>query len=153
MIYDKLENLSKYAGAFPGAQRVARFLAECAKAVPETGKHEIDGKKLFANVQKYAPKTFSADKLEYHRDFIDIQLLLKGEETLYYSPLDGLETVMAYSKEKDCGFCRLASPAAGTAVALRPGNFVLLFPEEGHLPGVGDPAAEVVKVVVKIAVD
>ncbi len=104
-------------------------------------------------MQKYAPKTFSADKLEYHRDFIDIQLLLKGEETLYYSPLDGLETVMAYSKEKDCGFCRLASPAAGTAVALRPGNFVLLFPEEGHLPGVGDPAAEVVKVVVKIAVD
>ena len=152
MIFDKIENLPLYAGIIPGADKVIRFLAECAKKAPETGKHELDGKKLFVNVQEYAPKTFNGDKLEYHRDYIDIQLLLSGSETLYYAPLDGLETVMPYTPEKDCGFSRLPAPGAGTPVALRPGNFVVLFPEEGHLPGVGDPETEVVKAVVKIAV-
>ena len=152
MIYDKLENLQLYAGSFPGADKVINFLAECAKKTPAPGKYELDGKKLFVNVQEYSPKPFTPEKLEYHRNYIDIQLLLEGAETLYYAPLDGLDTVMPYNPEKDCGFGRLPAPGVGTAVALRPGNFVLLYPEEGHLPGVGDPASHVVKAVVKIAV-
>ena len=152
MIFDKIENLPLYAGSFPGAEKVIRFLAECAKKTPETGKHELDGKKLFVNVQEYSPKTFNPDKLEYHKNYIDIQLLLAGAEKLYYAPLDGLETVMPYTPEKDCGFRRLPAPEAGTEVSLAPGNFVVLFPDEGHLPGVGDPAATALKAVVKIAV-
>jgi len=152
MIFDKIENLQLYAGSFPGADKVAKFLAECAANPPAPGKYELDGKKLFVNVQEYSPKAFASEKLEYHRNYIDIQLLFSGAETLYYSPLDGLETTMPYSAEKDCGFSRLPAPEAGTPVALKAGNFVLLFPGEGHIPGVGDPATKVVKAVVKIAV-
>ena len=152
MIFDTIENLPRYISIFPGAEKVVAFLAECAKQTPETGKHELDGKKLFVNVQRYSPKTFNSDKLEYHRNYIDIQLLFSGAEDLYYAPLGGLETVTPYYPEKDCGFDRLPAPEAGTKIGLKPGNFVLLFPEEGHLPGVGDPASEVVKAVVKIAV-
>ena len=152
MIYDKIENLPLYADCFPGADRVIAFLKECAAKTPAPGKYELDGKKLFVNVQQYSPKTFNPEKLEYHKNYIDIQLLLAGEETLYYAPLAGLDTVTPYNPEKDCGFDRLVAPKAGTAIPLVPGNFVLLFPEEGHLPGVGDPAAQVVKAVVKIAV-
>jgi YhcH/YjgK/YiaL family protein len=152
MIFDKIENLKLYAGIIPGADKVIRFLAECAKKTPEKGRHELDGRKLFAGVQEYSPKTFDPDKLEYHRDYIDIQLLLAGAEDLYYAPLDGLDTVMPYTPEKDCGLSRIPAPEAGTKISLKPGNFVLLFPEEGHLPGVGDPAGHVIKAVVKIAV-
>ena len=152
MIYDKLENLPLYAKSFPGADKVIAFLEECAAKTPAPGKYELDGKRLFVNVQEYAPKVFNPEKLEYHRNYIDIQLLLTGAEALYYAPLDGLDTVMPYNAEKDCGFSRLPAPEEGTKIALRPGNFVLLFPEEGHLPGVGDPASTVVKAVVKIAV-
>ena len=151
MIYDKIENLPLYAKSFPGADKVIAFLKECAAKTPAVGKHELDGKKLFVNVQEYAPKVFNPEKLEYHLDYIDIQLLLSGAEKLYYAPLDGLDTVMPYNPEKDCGFARLPAPEAGTAIPLVPGNFVLLFPEEGHLPGVGDPGTQGVKAVVKIA--
>ena len=48
---------------------------------------------------------------------------------------------------------RIPAPEAGTKFALERGNFVLVFPDEGHLPGVGDPASHVVKAVVKIAVE
>ena len=101
MIFDRIENLPLYAKSFPGADRVVKFLAECAANPPAPGKYELDGKKLFVNVQEYSPKTYDPDKLEYHRNYIDIQLVLSGSETLYYSPLDGLETAMPYSDEKD----------------------------------------------------
>ena len=103
-------------------------------------------------MQQYSPKTFNSEKLEYHRDYIDIQLLFSGAEKLYYAPLEGLETATPYNPEKDCGMNKLPAPEAGTGIALVPGNFVLLYPEEGHLPGVGDPGTQVVKAVVKIAV-
>ena len=152
MIYDKLENLPRYAKSFPGADKVIEFLEKCAAETPAPGKYELDGRKLFVNMQQYSPKTFNAEKLEYHRDYIDIQLLFSGAEKLYYAPLDGLDTVMPYDPEKDCGMSRLPAPEAGVELPLVPGNFVLLFPDEGHLPGVGDPATQVTKAVVKIAV-
>ena len=151
MIYDKIENLSRYAECFPCADKVIAFLEKCA-AAPAPGKHELDGKELFVNIQQYSPRTFDPDKLEYHRKYIDIQLLLSGAEKLYYAPLEGRETVIPYDPEKDCGMDRLPAPEAGTEVSLVPGNFVLLFPGEGHIPGVGDPGAQVIKAVVKIAV-
>ena len=152
MIYDKIENLPLYAKCFPEADKVIAFLKECAAKTPAPGKYELDGKKLFVNVQQYSPKTFNPEKLEYHKNYIDIQLLLSGAEKLYYAPLDGLDTVMPYNPEKDCGFDRLPAPEAGVELPLAPGNFVLLYPEEGHIPGVGDPASQAVKAVVKIAV-
>ena len=152
MIYDKLENLPRYAKSFPGADKVIAFLEQCAAKTPATGKYELDGKKLFVNVQQYSPKTFNPEKLEYHKKYIDIQLLFSGAEKLYCAPLDGLETVMEYNPEKDCGLSRLPGPEAGVELPLVPGSFVLLFPDEGHLPGVGDPETTVTKAVVKIAV-
>lgn len=153
MIYDKIENLARYAGSFPYADQVIAFLKECAANPPAPGKYELDGKKLFVNIQSYSPKPFNPEKLEYHRKYIDIQLLFSGAEKLYCAPLDGLDAVMPYTPEKDCGMNRLPAPEAGTEISLVPGNFVLLFPDEGHLPGVGDPATQVVKAVVKIAVE
>ena len=152
MIYDKLENLPLYAESFPDAGKVIEFLKGCAAKTPAPGKYEIDGKKLFVNVQQYSPKTFNPEKLEYHKKYIDIQLLFSGAEKLYYAPLDGRDTVTPYDPEKDCGMDRLPDPEAGVELPLVPGNFVLLYPDEGHLPGVGDPASTVVKAVVKIAV-
>ena len=152
MIFDKIENLPRYARSFPNADKVIDFLAKCAAKPPKPGKYELDGKKLFVNIQQYAPKSFDPAKLEYHRNYIDIQLLLSGVEKLYYAPLEGRETVVPYDPEKDCGMDRLPSPESGTEVALVPGNFVLLYPEEGHIPGVGAPDTAVVKAVVKIAV-
>ena len=151
MIFDRLENLSRYAGVLPGAGEIVKFLAECAVSAPESGRHVLDGDKLFVNVQSYDTKPFDPGKLEYHRKYIDIQLLFSGRESIYFSPLDGLETVMEYSEQSDCGLDRLPSPASGTELELVPGNFAVFFPEEGHMPGVGD-GGKAVKAVVKIAV-
>ena len=151
MIFDCLENLSRYSSAIPHAEQVIRFLAESFAETPAPGKYELDGKALFVNVQEYATRAFNPDKLEYHQSYIDIQLLFDGEESIYYSPLDGLDVTMEFDADKDCGLRRLPAPERGTKLELRRGNFALFFPGEGHIPCVGD-GRTVHKAVVKIAV-
>ena len=89
------------------------------------------------------------EKLEIHRNYVDIQLLLAGRETIVYRPVDGLPVTAEYDAVRDIAFYHLDENGS-VALPLEPGNFALFFPEEGHLPGNGNPADSVVKVVVKI---
>ena len=152
MIYDSLENFDSYAALFPEQwAAVKKFLS--TGTIPERGRHDLipDGK-LYVNVQHYSPHAYDADKLEYHRKYIDIQLLLLGEEEIIYSSLDGLDEVSPYAENGDCGMARLEE-GRGVRLPLKVGNFAVFFPEEGHMPGVGNPDSAVVKAVVKLRVD
>ena len=152
MIYDDLENFDKYASLYPEQwAEVKKFLS--SGTVPERGRHDLlpDGK-LYVNVQHYSPHVYDADKLEYHRRYIDIQLLLLGEEEIIYSPLAGLKEVTAYTENGDCGLSRLEK-GQGVRLPLKVGNFAVFCPDEGHRPGVGDPDSAVIKAVVKLRVD
>ena len=152
MIYDSLKNFADYAGIAPAAWKaVAEFLRT---ATPDMagGCHEL-GNGVRALVQKYHPHAADADKLEIHRNFADIQLLLAGKESILCRPVDGLEVTLPYDGGKDIAFYRAAEGNSVT-VTLEPGKFAVFFPEEGHMPGLSCAGAgrEVVKVVVKIAV-
>jgi len=152
MIFDRIENLERYAGTIPGAREIAAFISRATTDGPKPGRYELDGRDLFIGISEYHPKTFDPGRIEYHRKYIDIQLVFSGSESIYYAPIGGLEEVKAYSEESDYGLCRVPGEAAAVKLGLEPGNFAVFFPEEGHLPGVGDPATTAVKAVVKIAV-
>lgn len=150
MIIDRLENLPSYVSLAPEVMpKLIEFLGKCGENEIAEGRHELDGSRLYVNVQSYATKPFDENKLEYHRKYVDVQLLLAGTETLYYAPAGTAETV-PYDPEKDCGFNKV--PVSALPVKLEVGNFVLLLPEEGHLPGTGDGSA-VIKAVVKISTE
>ena len=152
MIYDKLENFDQYAALYPEQWALVKEFFS-AGVVPEPGRYELlpDGK-LFINVQKYAPHLYDEEKVEYHKNYIDIQLLLLGEEKIIYTPRENLAEVSPYNAENDCGFDRLEE-GRGTVLEMNVGNFVVLFPDEGHEPCVGDPESSVVKAVVKLRID
>jgi YhcH/YjgK/YiaL family protein len=150
MIYDRLENLPAYIALAPEVMPgIVEFLGKCGAGEIAEGRHELDGDKLFVNVMSYDTKPFNPEMLEYHKKYVDVQLLLAGNETLYYAPA-GTAAAKEYSAESDCGFNMV--PETALPLKLEVGNFVLLLPEEGHLPGVGDGSG-VVKAVVKISVD
>ena len=151
MIYDNLENFDQYAALYPEQWALVKeFFSE--GVIPEPGKYELmpDGK-LYVNVQKYAPHLYNADKVEYHKDYLDIQLLLLGEEEIIYTPCEGLAEVTPYTADGDYGFDRLEE-VKGTALKMKVGNFAVFFPNEGHEPCVGDPQSTVIKAVVKLRV-
>lgn len=150
MIYDAMDGGLRYAGISPELWSKAFAYLETLTADAPVGRVELAGDDLYAMVQEYETKPEEKYRVETHANYLDIQLLLAGCETIYYVPDVAALTVMTrYNPEKDIAFFNW-NPALAVAVPLRPGVFSAFFPGEGHLPGCGTPAQKVKKVVVKL---
>ena len=148
MIYDLVENLKCYKGIAPEAvEALAAALGKLDKDSP-TGKTVVIPDKLFILVQRYATGAVSEGKLEIHKNFADLQMLLSGNEFIGYAPVKESSCLVPYDGEGDYALYRAETDDL-LLLALKPGNFSIFLPEEGHMPGRGD-GQEVVKVVVKI---
>lgn len=149
MIYDKLLNIKKY-GNLPDS--VINFISKISSNM-KLGRYEIeDG--IYANVELYSTKTLHEACYEAHENYVDIQILLKGVEHIYYCQKDGLKIKIPYNKDKDISF--YSNNVEGAKYVLLNGtNFVILFPWEAHAPQVcvDNTPEEVLKLVVKIRKD
>lgn len=149
MIIDDVKYLSRYAGIAPAVwSKVVEFVDAAIVKTPELGKHEIVGTDAFAICQTYTAHPADMEKLEYHKKYIDIQILLAGNEEIWVENLDNLTEIVPYVEENDYGFFKADNNTV--KVALKVGNFALFPAMEGHMPGIGN--SDVVKLVVKIAV-
>jgi YhcH/YjgK/YiaL family protein len=150
MIVDKLENRGAYKNLGSGIPEALEYLAKTDFSKIPLGKHEIDGDRCFVIVQCYEPKPISEAKWEYHRKYLDVQFMVRGDERMGYAPQDNSLPVEAeYSPEKDAGLYK----ASGPLVPVSAGMFAIFLPEEIHAPCLSDndvgPGKEVIKVVVK----
>ena len=149
MVIDTLVNCRSYESLHPNFKAAFDFLHRPDIEALPPGRIEIDGTALFAMIQGYETKPVQEGKLEAHRKYIDIQVVLKGEEALGYAPLGGQPVAKVFDTEKDVGFY------TGTSclTILCKGMFAILFPQDAHLPGrLVDKPSFVKKIVVKIAV-
>lgn len=130
-------------------QAVYDFLKDNDLATLALGRHEIVPGGAYANVQEYQTKVENV--FEAHRDYIDVQIVVSGEENISVADLaDALDCTMEYDKGRDCVLYTTASKirsfdADSTA-------WFVFFPSDLHRPGVardGVPSP-VRKVVVKI---
>src|SRR5688572_4752520 len=107
MIIDSLTNASKYACVHPLFATAFNYLSGQDLASLEDGKYEIDGDKLRAIVSNKHGMTAaeSIAKSECHDKHIDIQLCVKGRETMGWKPrADCKEQKGEYNAEKDVVF-------------------------------------------------
>ena len=94
----------------------------------------IDGEDVYANVLlSTTPSLPPRRKLEAHREYYDVQFVVRGEELLQYAPCDGLATVQAYDEHDD--FCLLKTPEPVSSIALHAGELAIFAPEDAHKPG------------------
>lgn len=146
MIIDTLKNLKNYEALNPLFKKVVDFLAENDLNALETGKHEIEGKDVFVNIQMAKGRSREAATLETHINMIDIQIPLDGEETFGYTPLGDLPA-FDYNAEKD--ITKYGDTMAQTYVTLKPGQMGIFFPQDGHAPCISDKA-EIKKAIFKV---
>ncbi|MEW6132547.1 MAG: YhcH/YjgK/YiaL family protein [Pseudomonadota bacterium] len=112
------------------------------------GKHEVQGEQLFAIVEACAGRTRAEAKLECHRRYIDIQLVLEGVDEMGWRPLAQCEKPIAeFDAARDI---RFYDDAPSSWVATPAGSFCIFFPEDAHAPLVS--GGMIRKVVMKIAV-
>ena len=147
MIFDSLKNYARYENVHPRMKRAFEFLAATDWTAMEPGIHEIEGRDIYANVMERELKKKGDAKLEVHDAYIDIQLLVTGEaETFGWSERKDLRQPQgAFNAEKDIQFFE---DEPQTYYTMRPGQFSVLFPEDGHAPMVGEGVVR--KVIVKV---
>ena len=143
--WDKEKHL--YAPAIQKA--IAWLQINDLDALP-TGRQEIDGDKLYALVSEYWTEPKEKRRAEAHQKYVDVQYIVRGMESIGYSPLqDGLDVLEDKLVEKDAIF--YMNPPGEVEIILEAGMFAVLFPWDVHRPNcLRGEAAPVRKVVMKI---
>lgn len=111
------------------------------------GRHELSGSDVVAMVMEYETFARSAARFESHREFVDIQCTLDGDEEIDWSPLEGLVPDGPF--EQDLQFW--VPPASGwSTLCQSAGRFAVFFPGDAHRPKVHHSTGRVRKVVIKV---
>ena len=146
MVLDSLCNSAKYEGLHPAFKQAFDFVKSTDFSKLEPGKIMLNGKDLFVNFSETTGKTADTAKMETHNEYIDIQIPFTADETMGWIPAADLREPMdAYNAEKDITFFR---DKATTFVTVRPGQFAIFFPEDGHQPGIAEGVFR--KIIVKV---
>ena len=148
MILSSLSQSSRHTSLHPLFQRAFDYIGDTDLFNVAPGRYHIVGDDLIAIVEQVPGKTKEMAKLEAHRKYIDIQLVLEGDETMGWKPLaDCLNPVSEHSMEKDIRFFH---DAPASYVPVPPDHFCIFFPEDAHAPLIG--SGTIRKVIFKVAV-
>jgi len=150
MIIDSLTHCDDYVALHPLFPAAFDYLKSFDPNTPD-GKYEIDGKRLYAVVQRYETAPEETKAWEAHRVYADIQYIVSGRENIVYAPVDELQSTIPYNEVKDVEKYSGASVKNASTTVIPAGHFGIYLPQDGHRPGcmVGSPEL-VVKVVIKV---
>ncbi len=148
MILDVLKNCELYAAcdAFKSSFDFLKTLSADSKEK----RYELDNG-IYAVIESYQSKNKSDGRLEAHKDFLDIQMVLSGSELIGWQNIEGLTIETDYDTKKDIMFFSNKNTHP-SFIEMTPSIFMILFPDDGHMPQIRttDNSEQVKKVVVKI---
>ena len=112
------------------------------------GRYQLQGAAWFYNIASVMTDFSVQRHTEFHREYLDIQLILSGEEIIEYA-LDDVSAAACEEKKPDLFI--LHAPKLTNQIHLSAGDFVTFYPGEPHkaLCAVGQPAM-VKKAVFKV---
>ncbi len=141
-----MKDLNKIKELCPSAYDFIVSKAEGAAV----GKYELENG-AYVSVQEYTTKARAEAKYEAHKKFIDIQLILSGKELIAVTPIEKMEIKDEYNETKDVMFFQHNDEC--TDYVLEAGDFLILYPQDVHMPGVCvNEKSPVRKIVVKVPV-
>lgn len=146
MIVCPWKDLGRYAPIIPGLEEAMNVVAGLTTMEPATYPLSGGGKVM---VQQGTTKSNVGMEIEAHRNFLDIQYIVKGQETVGWAPLETLTPSGEYNPAKDKGMYT----GHCDYMVIGEGYCYVVYPEDGHMPGVHlDTPSEYQKIVVKLAV-
>ena len=149
MIFDTIANAERYASLHPLFPKAFDFIRNTDLLALAPGRYPIVGEDLFVIVEQAPGRTREVAKLECHRKYIDIQLVLEGMDEMGWKALaDCKNPVREFKTEKDIQFFE---DAAATLIATPPGAFCIFFPQDALAPLVSNE--KIRKAIFKIAAE
>lgn len=149
MIFDRLENAHLYKGLHPAIDEALDYISSGRDFTKlEIGRHHISDQ-LDAIIDEYETQPSDGSLYEAHRQYIDVQVMLAGDEYMGVLPLANQTPVQAYNEEKDFALYQVA----GQMIHVKKGMFIIFFPTDLHMPCIGTPARKIRKLVLKARVN
>lgn len=149
MIVDTLKNGSQYTSLHPLFAKAFDFINQNDIANLEDGVIQIeDGLKVIVSTANGKTRETSLAKFECHDKNIDIQVCVKGLETIAWKPREKCVTPNGdYNPEKDV---RFFNDTPDMDFQLTDGQFVIFYPGDVHAPMIGE--GEIKKLVFKVKI-
>jgi YhcH/YjgK/YiaL family protein len=145
MIVCPWKDIKKYAALLPG-------IDEAFDAVNALTEYEDKKAYPLSNDNRFfiaAQSTKAPTVGEAHRNYLDIQYVVKGKEVMGWAPLEACQPDGDFNEAKDVGM--FSGPYE--YLTINEGMCYVAFPEDAHMPGRHlDVPNDFVKVVVKLKV-
>ena len=142
MIYDKLENIKKY-------NLDLQFVLDTIHNKPFTkGKFDIAEPQYFGIGLEYQTQSAEKGLWEAHREYLDIHVILEGEEYIDISDISIMSPDTEYQHDY-----QLFKGEKEHTICLRKGYFLVLYPNEVHKTGIKiEESSSVKKLVFKLLI-
>ncbi|MGL4909030.1 MAG: YhcH/YjgK/YiaL family protein, partial [Bacteroidales bacterium] len=103
MILTNLKNVVRYQQLHPQFTQLFNYLQNTDIINQELGRIELCGEELFINNVLIDGAAKKQQPLEVHQKYIDLHLLLEGEETIAYLPTEKIRYyAQSYNADFDC---------------------------------------------------
>ena len=146
MIIDSLRGFERYLNLHSKFEKVFSYIIKNDVHNLEPGEYSVVGKDIYFTIWEGEGKGMVIPKLEVHDSYIDIHILLEGNETIGFRDRsrcngDGI----TYDPEKDIAFLE---EMPENFINLAPDNLAIIFPYDAHAPLIGE--GKIKKAVFKV---
>lgn len=150
MIYTDKKQIRQYLGMDKNLDTAIRYIAEHKMEELNDGRNKIEGDRVFVNRFRYETLPEAETSFESHLAYVDIHLVLEGNEIIGVTPVDDL-TVTRTDLEADQVDC---FGEIAVKLPLESSKILILFPREAHMVKIMDQArSHVEKAVVKVKME
>jgi len=151
MIIDSLANLHKYTSLHPLFAQAAAYIQSTDLQNAEIGKSDIaDGLKAIYSDKEGMSAAESIAKFECHDKNIDIQVCIRGNESIGWKPRQNCTAPKGeYNPEKDVSFF---NDVPDMYFQLTGGQFAIFYPEDVHAPMIAVDDKPIKKLVIKVKI-
>ena len=147
MIFDKMENAARYNGLHSAWREGIDF----AKSLytQEVGRYTFENG--FAMVQVGETKAEAGRHYEVHRKYLDVQIVVEGEEQVYVQDLSNMTGAVPYDEKTD----KELVDGKGALITVKAGEFYVMYPNDAHMAVLhtGDKPTSYRKIVLKLPVE
>lgn len=146
MIVDSLRGFERYLHFHPRFAKAFEFMIKTNLDSLKEGEYPIVGREIYCTIWEGEGKGLEIPKLEVHDSYIDIHILLSGNETIGLRDRSKCNADdVTYDKEKDIAFL---DETPETFINLSPGSAAVIFPHDAHAPLIGE--GKIKKAIIKV---
>ena len=137
MLIGQLTQSDRIEAVHNGFKKLFDFIKSNDFNALPLGKVEVDSDNIYImNLDIAKGANQDVQPLEMHRKYIDVHVLLEGNEKIGWKPLAEIANLTQQYEEN--GDCALSDDASRFFVDLHPGEYCIVFPEDPHAPAISE---------------